>query len=34
VNRLFPTGVPVLGKDLAGRDKERKRIIWIHRSIV
>jgi uncharacterized protein len=26
VNRLFPTGVPVLGKDLAGRDKERNRI--------
>lgn len=26
MNRLFPTGVPVLGKDLAGRDKERNRI--------
>lgn len=25
MNRLFPTGVPVLGKDLAGRDKEKKR---------
>jgi len=26
MNRLFPTGVPVLGKDLAGRDKEKKRV--------
>jgi AAA+ ATPase superfamily predicted ATPase len=32
MNRLFPTGVPVLGKDLAGRDKERKRIKQLLRS--
>ncbi|MEA3360397.1 MAG: ATP-binding protein [Thermodesulfobacteriota bacterium] len=32
MNRLFPTGVPVLGKDLAGRDKERKRIKQLLKS--
>lgn len=32
MNRLFPTGVPVLGKDLAGRDKEKKRVKQLLKS--
>lgn len=32
MNRLFTTGVPVLGKDLAGRDNEKERIKQLLRS--
>jgi hypothetical protein len=32
MNRLFPTGVPVLGRDLAGRKKEKERIGMLLRS--
>jgi len=32
MNRLFPTGVPVLGKELAGRDKEKKRVKQLLKS--
>lgn len=32
MDRLFPTGVPVLGKDLVGRNKEKERIKQLLRS--